>query len=418
MSTLRLTQLIAAIDHKINTQINIIIHQSEFQALEAGWRNLSILASQCSETKNVKLRVLNISFKELQHDLNKVIEFDQSELFDKIYHQEFSMPGGEPYGLLVGDFAVHLASKDILTLQQLADIAASSFVPIIMSVAPSCFELNDFSELEQINNFQSIFQQSHYHAWKAFRQSTTSRFISLVLPRLLLRLPYDTFSFKEKITSTENYLWGNPAFAFASSVIRTFAQYSWFTPLSHQIATSTLASFGTDKKNIALKHCTETYLTETQEIQLSDEGFLPLCTDHFTKNPLFFNCHSIYQSTKNDHLYITTLLSYLLCACRFAHYIKILGRDKIGFYHTPEAWADFLNQWLLQYIAGNAELSAAQRLKYPLRKAEVKVKQRPGLPGYFICTIQLEPHAPLSHLRAIFVLTTDIHPSKFNLERT
>ncbi len=96
--------------------------------------------------------------------------------------------------------------------------------------------------------------------------------------------------------------------------------------------------------------------------------------------------------------------------------IKVLGRDKIGVYHTPEACRDFLNEWLLQYIAGNAELSVAQRLKYPLRKAEIKVKQRPGLPGCFSCTIQLEPHAPISHLRAIFILTTDIHPSKFYLE--
>jgi type VI secretion system protein ImpD len=409
MFSLRVTQLIGKIDHKKNILLNDILHHSEFQALEARWRNLHMLATHAKLHKNIKLRVLNINFKELQNDINKVIEFDQSEFFNKIYHQEFSMPGGEPFGLLIGDFYIQLhVDEEILTLKSLSDIAAFSFVPIIMSVNKKSFELNEWAEMENVTDFQAIFRQSSYTAWQAFRRSLNSRFVGLVLPRIILRTPYKHIFFKEIISHRENYLWGNPAFSFACTIIETFGKSGWFAPLDHQFKYPIQVSFGTDKKDIALKHPTEIYLTETQEANLTDEGFISLYIDHFLKIPLFFNCNSVYTSPKDNPLYITALLSYLLCACRFAHYLKILGRDKIGSYSTPNICANFLNQWLLQYIAGNTELSLAQRLQYPLRNAQVEVKPRPGLPGYFTCKIQLEPHMPLSHLRAIFELTTEL----------
>ncbi|MCW8999896.1 MAG: type VI secretion system contractile sheath large subunit, partial [Kangiellaceae bacterium] len=94
---LTIQESIAAIDELINEQLNQIIHHQRFQKLEASWRGLKYLVTQATETKNIKIRILDINWNEVVKDTSRAIEFDQSHLFQKIYSEEYGTPGGEPY---------------------------------------------------------------------------------------------------------------------------------------------------------------------------------------------------------------------------------------------------------------------------------------------------------------------------------
>lgn len=197
---------IAKIDSMLNLVINNILHHPAFQKLEASWRGLQYLVSQVAKSPNsqIKIRLLNISWQELSRDLTRAIEFDQSQIFQKIYSHEFDLPGGEPFGLLIGDYCVshkmrtYIKASDIAILQEISKIAAASFSPFITAVDPSLFGLDSFAELNFHNHLERIFQQVEYQPWKILRDDSDSRFLGLVLPFVLLRQPYNTGNYNDK----------------------------------------------------------------------------------------------------------------------------------------------------------------------------------------------------------------------------
>ncbi|MDI9443455.1 MAG: type VI secretion system contractile sheath large subunit, partial [Planctomycetota bacterium] len=98
---------IARLDALITDQLNAILHHERFQKLEASWRGLNYLIDQADDVENLKVRLLNLAWKELARDVQRATEFDQSQLFRKIYSEEFDTPGGEPFGVLIGDYEIH-----------------------------------------------------------------------------------------------------------------------------------------------------------------------------------------------------------------------------------------------------------------------------------------------------------------------
>ena len=128
---------IAEIDDLINEQLNIIIHNDKFQKLESSWRGLWYLAVQAEGAINIKIKVLDLSWNDVVKDISRALEFDQSQIFHKIYSEEFGTPGGEPYGVLIGDYEIsHKVSKkhphdDIATLEGMSQVADAAFAPFI-----------------------------------------------------------------------------------------------------------------------------------------------------------------------------------------------------------------------------------------------------------------------------------------------
>jgi type VI secretion system protein ImpC len=80
---------VAQIDHLVSIQLNEILHNAQFQKLEGSWRGLKYLLSQSETSPMLKIRVMNVSKKDLLRDLQRAPEFDQSALFKKIYEEEF-----------------------------------------------------------------------------------------------------------------------------------------------------------------------------------------------------------------------------------------------------------------------------------------------------------------------------------------
>jgi len=187
---------IASIDELINDQLNAILHHENFQDLESSWRGLWYLATQADGIKNIKIRVLDISWVEVAHDISRSLEFDQSQLFKKIYSEEYGTPGGEPYGVIIGDYEIsHKPSakhsyEDISILQSIGQISMAAFSPFVTGAAPDLFGLDDFSTLGQPLNFDNIFSQTEYIKWRSFRERPEAQFVGLTMPHILMHQPY------------------------------------------------------------------------------------------------------------------------------------------------------------------------------------------------------------------------------------
>lgn len=432
---------IAWIDATLNDAVNAILHHRDFQGLEASWRSLQYLVREAQSAEAVKIKFLDCSWDDLAKDAERSLEFDQSQVFKRVYEDEFGTPGGEPFGLLIGDYEVrHHPTpdhkyNDLEILQFMSGIAAAAFAPFITGLHPALLGLDSFSDLGSALNLQRTFEQAEYIKWKAFRDQEDSRFVGLVLPKVLARLPYaddgsrnDGFRFFEDVDGLTNdkYLWGNAAFCFGSVVIRSFANYGWLADIRGTnrasggggiVAGTPAHSFGTDSHGVAIKMSTEVVIDDFFEKELSDLGFIALCRCKYTEFAAFYSNQSPQKAKKYDtnsaseNARLSTMLQYILCAGRFAHYIKMMARDKIGSFSTPVEMETYLQNWISQYTTASEDTGLETQARYPLREARVSVRERPGRPGTLLCEVYLAPHYQLdiisSSLRLVTQLATE-----------
>jgi type VI secretion system protein ImpD len=262
------------------------------------------------------------------------------------------------------------------------------------------------------------------------------RFIGLTLPRTLMRAPYhpsiqrkDGFSFREATHAQtgEGYLWGSAAFAFAAIVIRAFAENGWFADLRGAprdeirgglVTNLPVLSFATDRKGVALKPSVECLLSDAHEKDLADLGFITLRDMPFTPYSVFYGNASLQdpvtydQPTAQANSKLSSMLQYMLCVSRFAHYIKVLGRERIGSFVTAEECEEYLQRWLTSYCEGSDTASQDTKARFPLREGRVDVREAPGKPGSYACAIFLRPHFQLDDVSTGFRLTTELAPKR------
>lgn len=428
---LNITHLITKIDALMNKQLNVILHHRKLQQLEASWLGLHYLVEQAASNNNhqIKIRVLNISWAELNKDLSRNIEFDHSQLFHKIYSNEFGQAGGEPFGILIGDYQITHSTEHINLLRAIAKVAASAFAPFVCAANATLFGLDDFSGFEKNLDFDRTFQQAEYRAWKSLRDDEDARFIGLVLPRVLMRTPYNKnktvthpMYFFETNDQLQHYLWGNAAYHFATVVIRAFAQNGWFADIrgtqENKITGGLVTKlerdyFCIDEKSVTKKYITEVCITDYLEKILSDYGFIALSECKYTEYAAFHSCPSIQKTKSYDrtgatqNAKLSSMLHYVLCASRFAHYIKVIMRDKIGSFTSASDCEYFLQNWLQQYTASATQNSSELQAKYPLRTAKVKIQDHIGKAGSYLCKIYLAPHYQLDQIETYLQLTTE-----------
>ena len=432
---------ISEIDHSINEQLNRIIHHPKLQKLEASWRGLSYLTKQAGDAKDVKIKLLDMSWAEVVKDMSRAIEFDQSQLFQKVYSEEYGTPGGEPYGALIGDYEVsHKVTKrhpydDIFTLERLSEVAAAAFSPFIAAASSEFFGLDDFAALGLPLKLETIFNQKEYIKWRSFRDNADARFIGLTMPRIIMRKPYRTtpgsykgLFFYEKSTTSENEncLWGNAAFALGGILLREFDNVGWFghirgVPRNHvggglvtNLATNT---FATDADQLIHKPYTEVIITDNLERDLSDLGFVPLCQCYDLPFAAFYSNQSTQKPPRlnskeaNINAKLSAMLQHILCASRFAHYIKVMIRDKVGSFMSALDCERYLGKWLMKYTTGMEDMDWEEQARFPLRDADVKVKEHPAKPGEYLCSIQLRPHYQLDQMISELQLVTELSQS-------
>ena len=410
--------IIAEIDKKLSDQVNLILHHERFQQLESAWRGLHYLVSNTETDEMLKIRVMNVSKKDLGRTLKKYAgaAWDQSPIFKKLYEEEYGQLGGEPYGCLVGDYYFDHTPGDVQLLGQMAQVAAAAHAPFIAGAGPTLMGMDSWQELANPRDLGKIFGAPDYAAWRSLRESDDSKYIGLAMPRFLARLPYgaktnpvEEFEFEEEASGGQHtrYAWANSAYAMAVNVNRAFKLYGWCTSIrgvesGGLVEGLPVHTFPSDDGGVDMKCPTEIAISDRREAELANCGLMPLIHRKNTDMAAFIGAQSLQNpqeymdpdATANARL--SARLPYLFASCRFAHYLKCMVRDKVGSFKERADMERFLSDWIASYVILNPENAGeTARAQKPLAGAEVKVEEVEGNPGYYSATFHLRPHYQL-----------------------
>jgi type VI secretion system protein ImpC len=410
--------IIAEIDKKLTDQVNLILHNERFQQVEAAWRGLHYLVSNTETDEMLKIRVMNISKKDLAKTLKKYkgASWDQSPIFKKLYEQEYGQLGGEPYGALVGDYHFDHTPGDVELLGQMAQVAAAAHAPFIAGAGPTLMGMDSWQELANPRDLGKIFAAPDYAAWRSLRESDDAKYVGLAMPRFLARLPYgaktspvEEFDFEEETGGGDStrYTWANSAYAMAVNINRSFKMYGWCSSIrgvesGGAVEGLPVHTFPSDDGGVDMKCPTEIAISDRREAELANCGMMPLIHRKNTDVAAFIGAQSLQKpqeytdpdATANAR--IAARLPYLFASCRFAHFLKCMVRDKVGSFKERDDMERYLSDWIKGYVLPNPETAGERsRAEKPLAGAEVTVSEIEGNPGYYAAKFFLRPHYQL-----------------------
>ncbi|MBP6952097.1 MAG: type VI secretion system contractile sheath large subunit [Alphaproteobacteria bacterium] len=421
---------ISKIDNAISLQMDEIVHDPAFQKFEGSWRGLHKLVMATETGEMLKLRLLVITKQELLDDLERAVEFDQSQLFKKVYEEQYGTYGGVPFSCLIGDFEFGRDAQDVELATLISNTAACAHTPFIAAASPAMFNFDSFTELSGPRDLSKLFDGTDAIKWRSFRATDDSRYFTLTLPHVLMRLPYgnatnpvEGFDYEESVdgTSNDKFCWGNAAYAMGQNITAAFALYKWTAAIrgvegGGLVSDLPAYTFKTADGDLAVKCPTETAITDRREKELSDLGFMALCYCKDTDYAAFFSSQTTQQpieyvdNSANANASTSARLPYMLNASRFAHYIKVMMRDKIGSFMSRQEVSVFLNTWLAQYILLTDVAPEAVKASFPLREGRVDVTEAPGKPGSYTAVVFLRPFFQLEELTASLRLVATLPP--------
>ncbi len=430
---------IAAIDAMLSEQLDTILHQPRLSRLEGSWRGLFWLVDGAELSARLKAKVFNISWAEICRDLDLAIEFDQSHLFRKIYEAEFGSPGGEPYGLLIVDHDVrHRAdagsrTDDVSALAALSSVAAAAFSPVIIGASPALLEVDSFQDLANVLDITAALRNVEHTRWRGLGSRADMRFIGVALPRMLARAPWksdgtrtDGFRYAEYAPSAAQRVWSSASYAFAAVVARAFAAFAWPADVrgvetdrvgGGLVQDVVLEPFDTDRNDVWSRIPLEIVWNDRQERELLSAGLIPLASIPNSEELVFGAVRSLLTPQRNTgpsaaaanaNARLSSQINSILCASRFAHHLKMIGRQMVGSFRTQDEIERALQEWLMRYVNGNTSVAGDSRARFPLVAGRVEVREHVGKPGSFGCVVRLQPHYQLDDVAATFQLVTDL----------
>jgi type VI secretion system protein ImpC len=418
-------RMIAEIDAKLSRQMDEILHNAEFQALESSWRGLKLLVDRTNFRENIKLEIINASKQDLLDDFEDSPEIVQSGLYKHIYTAEYGQFGGQPVGALIANYFFDPSAPDVKTLQYVASVACMSHAPFIAAAGPKFFGLENFTGLPDLKDLKDHFEGPQFAKWQSFREQEDARYVGLTVPRFLLRNPYDpednpvkTFVYKENVANShEHYLWGNTAYTFASKLTDSFAKFRWcpniIGPQSGGAVEDLPLHHFESMGEIETKIPTEVLVSDRREYELAEEGFIALTMRKGSDNAAFFSANSAQKpkffgiseegKTAELNYKLGTQLPYMFIINRLAHYLKVLQREQIGAWKERTDLELELNKWIRQFVADQENPSSEVRSRRPLRAAQVIVSDVDGEPGWYRVSLNVRPH--FKYMGADFTLS-------------
>jgi type VI secretion system protein ImpC len=385
-----------------------------------------------SETgPDLQIEVLNVSKDDLLEDVSEAPDLDQSALWKKVYEEEYGTYGGEPFGVLMGDYQFQRSSQDLFLLRKIANVAAAAHAPFLTAASPQLFfpepkyrgkkdAPTKFTDLPGVRDLASLFDDKlgATTEWNAFRESEDSRYVSLCLPHILLRLPYgkDTvpvkrFRFEEMVDGPDHdkYLWGNAAYALTTRITASFARHHWCSAIRGPQGGGLVEDLPVHS------FPTELAITERFDNQLSQLGFLPLVYRKKSNQAAFFGGQSAQKAKyygarntrENASARLSAQLPYILSTSRFAHYIKVMMRDSIGTAASRKQIEDYLDNWIRTYTC-DPSCDMATKAQYPLSEATVEVAEVEGKPGVYKAVAYLKPHFLLDQIDVALSLVAEL----------
>ncbi len=427
--------IIAEIDAKLTEQVNQIMHNEDFQKLEGAWRGLHHLVNNTETDEMLKIRVMNISKKEVGKTVKKYkgTAWDQSPLFKKLYEEEYGQLGGEPYGCLVGDYHFDHSPQDVEILGGMAQIAAASHAPFITGAQSSLMGMDSWQELSNPRDLAKIFSTPEYAAWRSLRESEDAKYLGLAMPRFLARLPYgsktdpvEDFDFEEDAEGADSskYTWANSAYAMAVNINRAFKEYGWCSRIrgvesGGAVDGLPVHTFPSDDGGVDMKCPTEIAISDRREAELAGSGLMPLIHRKNSDIAAFIGAQSLNKPAEFDdpdataNANLSARLPYLFACCRFAHYLKCMVRDKVGSFTSRNEMQRYLQEWIMQYVTADPDnATEMQKSRKPLAAAEVVVEEVEGNPGYYTSKFYLRPHYQLEGLTVSLRLVSRLPSEK------
>jgi type VI secretion system protein ImpC len=419
--TRSINQGIQQIDAAISRQLAEVMHDEKFRKLEGTWRGLHTMVFGTNTGQDIKIKVLNCSKRDLFKDLSSAVEFDQSRLFKHIYTAEFDTPGGQPYGIMVGDYEFSNHPEDVELLGKVSQVAAGAFCPFISAAAPELFGFKNWEDLPKVRALGDIFEAERYAKWRSFRDSPDSRFVVLTMPRVLARLPYgemtnkvDGFRYEEVALGpngeqikvpADQFCWMNSAYVYGTLMADCFNYYGWCTRIRGAESGGKVYGlptyvFTTDDGDEATQCPTEVGITGRRDAELSDLGFLPVCHYKRTDYAVFFGAQTTQKARKyqgpdgvaaTENAAISARLPYVMATSRIAHYLKVIARDKIGSFMQKANCQKWLNDWINNYVLADEFASEDDKARLPLAEAQIRVEDVAGEPGHYSAVALLKP---------------------------
>lgn len=417
--------MIADLDKKLCAQVDAILHHDDYQKIESAWRSLKFLVDRTNFRENVKIQVLSVSKTKLLDDFQDAADITKSGLYKNLYTAEYGQFGGQPFGAIVANYEFGPGGQDIKLLQYAASVSAMSHAPFIAAAGPQFFGVDSFYQLPNLKDLSSIFEGPQFVKWNAFRESEDARYVGLTLPHFLLRVPYGTdtvparkFNYTEDVSGGNgHFLWGNAAFAFASRLTESFADYRWCANVIGpqgggavgDLPVYTYESMGELQNKIP----TEVLISERREFELAEQGFIALTMRKNSDNAAFFSANSaqkpkFFGNSKEGkeaelNYKLSTQLPYMFVVSRLAHYIKVIQRENIGTWKERGDLESELNTWIRQYVADMDNPAEGVRSRRPLRQAEIVVADVEGDPGWYRVDLKVRPH--FKYMGASFTLS-------------
>lgn len=413
INKLALDEMIAHIDTLLSAQMDEILHNKSFQELESTWRGIRFLVERTNFNENVKIDLLDTTKEEILDDFENNLDITQSTLYKQIYSAEYGQFGGEPVGAIVADYELDKSNQDMTFLNKMSSIAAMSHSPLLTSLSAKFFGLDNFGELENIKDLKSMLEGPQYTRWRTFRENEDAKYTGCMVNRFLTRSPYvpednpiKSFNYRETVNSHDDMLWGNGAYAFATRLTDSFADYRWCGNIIgpkgggavKDLPTYTYENYG----SVQTKIPTEVLITDRREFELSENGFIALTLRRDSNNAAFFSANSalkpkIFPNTPEGkaaetNFRLGTQLPYVFLISRLAHYLKVLQREEIGTWKERSDVERGLNEWLRQYISDQENPPADVRSRRPFRSAKVIVSDIAGEPGWYKIELLARPH--------------------------
>ena len=424
VSTALVDKMMTELDAKLSAQTNVIMHSKEFQALESAWRGMKFLIDRTDFRQNIKIEFINASKEDLLDDFEDAPEITRSGLYKNVYTAEYGQFGGQPVGVILGNYEFGPGTQDMALLQNIAAVSAMSHAPFISAASKSFFGIDSWEKLPNLKDIKSILEMPQYTKWRSFRESENARYVGLTLPRFLLRVPFGSetvpaksFTFEEEAVDSDDFCWGNTAFAFGSRLTESFAKYRWCANIIgpqgggavENLPVYNFESMGQIQTRIP----TEVLISERREYELSEEGFIALTMRKGADNAAFFSANSCQKAKtfantpegKEAELNyrLSTQLPYMMIMNRLAHYIKVIQRENIGTWKERADLNRELNKWISQYVTEMDDPDPVTRSKRPLRMAKIEVNDVAGEPGWYSVNILARPH--FKYMGASFTLS-------------
>lgn len=406
-------QEIATIDRSLSLQTDAILHHEKFQTLEGRWLGLYQLITNIEISESLRVRVLSTTKQEILNDVNRAMSFDQSKVFKKIYEEEFDTFGGLPYSVILADFMnFDRTTPSLDILEKLTTICAAAHVPLLTSASPELFNWSDYAALSKPRDLAKLFDTVELARWNTFRTTEDSRYCSMFLPYVLMRSPYDAvnnpivkFNYTEAVNGEDNgyFCWGNVVYHMGIKIGKSYAVYHWTSHIrgvegGGLVENLPTYTYKTSDGDVMLKCPTLVTITDRREKELSELGFIAICHAKGKNFATFFGGQTLQKAlvyNKDDataNAAVSARLPYMLNASRFAHYIKMMMRDKIGSMMSAAEIQDYIQTWLADYILLSDTASPALKASMPLRNADVSVVDVAGKPGSYKAIIHLQPH--------------------------